>query len=74
MDLFSGDATIVEKFIESGGNVNGVNRLQMTPLHVAVQEIQLKIIGMLIKNGAHVNHHDIRRRTPLDINAQYGII
>lgn len=60
------------KFIKSGGNVNEVNKLHMTPLHVAAQEIQPKIIKILIKHGAHINHRDIRGRTPLDINAQYG--
>lgn len=64
----------MNKFIKNGGNVNEVNKFQMTPLHVAVQEIQPKIIEILLKNGAHVNHRDVRGRTPLDINAQYGII
>lgn len=73
MELFSGDATIVEKFIKNGGDVNEVNKFGMTPLHVAVQEIQPKIIEILIRGGAHMNHRDNRRRTPLDINAQYGI-
>lgn len=62
----------MNKFIESGGNVNEVDKLSMTPLHVAVQDIQLKIVDLLIKNGAKINLLDIRGRTPLEINAQYG--
>lgn len=69
---FLGDEMIVDKFIKNGGNVNVVNKFGMTPLHVAVQEIQPKIIRMLIENGAGINFRDLRRRTPLDINAQYG--
>lgn len=68
----SGDETIVSKFIKNGGNVNVVNKFSMTPLHVAVQEIKLKIVNLLIKHGAQINLLDSRGRTPLEVNGQYG--
>lgn len=70
----SGDESIVNKFIQNGGNVNEANKFQVTPLLVAIQEVQPKITEILIKNGADVNHRDLRGRIPLELNAQYGKI
>ena len=50
-----GNYNLVEKLIEKGANVNGVNNIGSTPLFSAVKTNNLDIVRLLIEKGADVN-------------------
>lgn len=69
----SGDAKIVERFLERGVEINMVIPQDSdilggyTPLHVAAHFNCTSIIGLLIKHGADVNALNNEKSTPLHI-------
>ena len=56
-------AEMTEWFIAHGVDVNNVNRMKQTPLHMARRK---KVVELLIAHGANVNAADEYGSTPLD--------
>lgn len=57
--------------INSGANVNALNKRKSTPLHETIRmnkyKKNIELIKLLIKNGAAVDLKDIEGKTPLDL-------
>jgi ankyrin repeat protein len=51
---------------EKGADLNKVNKLGITPAHVACQTGQPKCLQFLIAKGADINVEDVWNATPLD--------
>lgn len=59
---------IVDLLIKNGADVNlGKHNKTITPLHMAARNDDLKIIKLLLENGAHVDKINIINRTYLEI-------
>ena len=55
----------VQKLVQAGAEVNGVDNLGMNPLTYAVGTGNITMIDYLIENGADVNSVDVSGMTPL---------
>jgi ankyrin repeat protein len=47
--------TEIQKIINSGANVNAINDIGFTPLHIAVVYDRPEIVKLLLKNGANID-------------------
>ncbi|KAH8983016.1 ankyrin repeat-containing domain protein [Lactarius akahatsu] len=56
---------VARLLLECGGNVNGQNKRQQTPLHVASYNGRLEIARLLLDHGGNVNALDDLGDTPL---------
>ena len=58
---------IAEWLISKGANVNAVDKFRYTPLHMALanQDINSKMVNMLLDNGADKRSRNYQHRTPL---------
>jgi ankyrin repeat protein len=59
-DLFEqikvGDIEAVQRYTDSGGNVNAIEEISlMTPLKIAIEFDNIDIVGFLLRNGADPN-------------------
>lgn len=62
---YNGTLSIFKFLIKNNADLNQVNQLGQTPLHVAVQCIDLNAVQYLIKKHADVNRQDSDGNTPL---------
>lgn len=56
---------IVRLLLDAGADINTPDRLQRTPLHIAVISKDLTMVKYLLSRGADPNRQDYARRTPL---------
>jgi len=66
------DIVLVEALIDGGADVNSIDKLGETPLHVAVVRGYRGIAVLLIEKGAEVNAGDVRGLTPVHAAAWRG--
>ena len=59
------------RLLEGGADVNVLNRLQRTPLTLAVMKDSVSIIRILLSYGADVNAPDLYNQTPLSFAIKY---
>lgn len=72
--IFQGDVQRVNRYIETGGNVN-MYSYGVTPLHLAAQMGYEEIVRVLLDAGAHVNAEDsCKRCTPVMYASAFGKI
>jgi len=64
----------IEGLIEHGANVNSVNRLTKTPLHIAVRMGNQEACRMLLKHGAKTDLEDRHGNTPYAIALKHNFI
>jgi len=55
-------------------DINAVSNLRRTPLHLAAQKENDKVLSELIEAGANMNALDHQKCTPLMLAAKYGSI
>ena len=69
-----GGPEIIEMLLSRGGNtnINDTDYLDRTPLNRACQNVNSKVIELLINNGAFVNHRNKFGDTPLYLCAWWG--
>lgn len=65
-------ANCIEKVLKHGSQVNAVDELGNTPLHLAVQENNLVITKGLLKHGADPGAVDYKGSTPLHVGCFSG--
>ena len=64
--LFDSDSAVVSHLIQVGGcDVNAIDHVGQTPLHIAVQMGNLKLAKLLIEANADITLQDNTTRTPL---------
>jgi ankyrin repeat protein len=56
---------LVKLCINNGAMVNGYDKNNITPLHIACELQLAKVIDLLLENGADVNAHDSQNKTPI---------
>ena len=61
----SGFKATVNELIQHGADVNQLDFVGRTPLHIAANRGQLAVIEILVSEGAEVNVVDHKNRTPL---------
>ena len=78
-DLFSlneavrlNDIVLVKSLIDGGADVNELDSLGETPLHVAAMRGYRGIASLLLENGANLNAGDVRGLTPVHMAAWRG--
>jgi ankyrin repeat protein len=54
-----------KKYLDGGGNPNGISKYNRALLHTAAWKENLSLIELLIKKGANINIQDNDRETPL---------
>ena len=67
------DAEVVQLLLSKGADVRAVDKLQETPLHLAVCNLfssDAKVVQILLDNGADVNAIEKHQRTPLHMAAE----
>ena len=67
------DADVVQLLLSKGADVRAVDKLQETPLHLAVCNpfsSDAKVVQILLDNGADVNAIEKHQRTPLHMAAE----
>jgi ankyrin repeat protein len=69
-----GGPEIIEMLLSRGGNtnINDTDYLDRTPLNRASQNVNSKVVELLINNGAFVNHRNKFGDTPLYLCAWWG--
>ncbi|MCH8119291.1 MAG: ankyrin repeat domain-containing protein [Planctomycetes bacterium] len=67
-----GDIDQVQLLLSKGADVNEKNRMNWTPLHMAVQYSKQEVIELLIAEGADVNAKNNRGLTPLMASIYIG--
>ena len=74
MAAYAGDLRIVRRRLEAGANVNQQDKEGRTPLYLAAQEGNTKVVELLLAAGADVNKGEGEpwKRTPLHVAASYG--
>lgn len=55
-------------------DLNAINNMMQTPLHVATMADRPEMVGLLLSSGARLNMHDRRGNTPLHLACQKGYI
>ena len=71
--LFEDNVEIVIKLLEMGAQVNTVNNLGSTPLHIACAYQKVSIAKVLLKHGANANAQiKSNGRTPLYLALEWG--
>ena len=61
--------------IKNKANINHVTNAKMTPIHIAIEYTRnIKIIELLINNGADLSLEDFRGFTPLMLAYKYNIL
>lgn len=60
-----GDEAMVQSLIASGADVGAVDKMLMTPLHLACQQDHLTVARILIEAGAPIDVRDSYGNTPL---------
>lgn len=65
--VVNGDVEQVQLLISSGADINSVNRMGRTPLHIAIREGQMEVFNLLIDKGANINIDSTKgvRQSPL---------
>lgn len=63
---------VVVALVEQGSNVNAANCLGKTPLHIAVEEQNEKLVKLLLEKGASTNVVDKKGKTPVLIAGEKG--
>ncbi|MDR0379617.1 MAG: ankyrin repeat domain-containing protein, partial [Candidatus Accumulibacter sp.] len=63
--IIAGNIEETRKFLAAGTDVNAVDALDRTPLHVAAFHGRTRIVKLLLANGAEVNARDQSALTPL---------
>lgn len=58
---------VIDELIKNGANVNAVNNIGETPLHLAANYADIEVTKTLISAGANVNLVDKNGKTPLDL-------
>mmetsp|Transcript_932 Transcript_932/g.1405 ORF Transcript_932/g.1405 Transcript_932/m.1405 type:complete len:336 (-) Transcript_932:180-1187(-) len=72
-DVRKGNVHSVEKFLESGGDINIIDKYSgATLLHIACSTGQLEIVKFLLRKGAFIESEDFKRRKPLHSAANEG--
>ena len=69
--VYSGDASAVVRLIEQGHDVNDFGKDDWTPLTVAVEKDDVKLVELLLKNGADPNM-TVPGGTALDMAVRRG--
>lgn len=67
---YKGHAKVVGLLIESGSDVNPVDKQKITPLHLAAQKGHLEVANILLEHDADVGK-DANGNTPLDTAITY---
>lgn len=65
MAVKDGDQREVKRLLEHGSNVQLTDNYNLTPLHAAVEKLNLDMVELLIDNGAEINAKNILGQTPL---------
>lgn len=65
---YSDDAKTVETIIDLGGDINAVDHMQMTPLHIAVTKLNTRIAKKLILNGASKDIKNSNNKSAYDLS------
>jgi ankyrin repeat protein len=60
---------LVRHLLKLGAKVNGRDKDEETPLHLAIRRDQLKLAGILLEHGADANTVNIDGMTPLHISS-----
>lgn len=68
----SSDSTLLRHCITRGLNVDEVSRSGHTPLHLAIQRLQINSAKILLDKGADVNSRDASGMTPLFMAISLG--
>ena len=63
---YKGHAKVMQLLIETGSDVNPVDKQKTTPLHLAAKEGHLEVANVLLKNDADVGL-DANGNSPLDL-------
>nr|WIK87644.1 ankyrin repeat protein [Oriental turtle dovepox virus] len=58
---------MVNLLIFNGASVNELYQTNNTPLHIAVEKDNTRIVKVLLENGSGPNARDINKYTPLHI-------
>ena len=67
-----GNANRAFELIEMGSNTNAINRMNETPLRLAIINKHPEVVDLLIANGADVNCADKYGNTPLHLSVKTG--
>jgi len=62
-----GHTDFIDKKLEEGADINGINQDGRTPLHQTVYSGTIETIEYLIKKGANINSLSSNNETPLDL-------
>lgn len=62
------DMSILKLFLKSGADINAKNRYGVTPLHLAVQKGNYKLVEELVYNGANIRAKDNGGETPYKLS------
>ena len=70
--VLTGNTSAVSNKLEHGENVDRLDGLGNTPLHIAVQEGNNDIASLLIAKGADINAANAEGLTPLHLAVKFG--
>lgn len=63
---------VIKALINLGTNVNAVDEFTSTPLHCAVEKVNVNAVRILLELGADANIKDILNQTPLHLSKTSG--